>query len=338
MFGSYLPSGERDTSAASSRALRACWPLRIVLVLAAGALILTNVRMNGGPAPARADLVRREQITYFYDARCENCAQAEVLIRAYAARHPEVPLRAYDMDEQHSQELRRAYDASYGVPRWKQQGVPAAFVQDDARLGLADIEGLLAGAPPRDSTLSSGGWLQTAAERYAPIALRSLLVIALLTAAILAGAERASLRARFRVAVRLFLAAVLLVAALWKATHVTEVADLLRDTWDLGPSLFAAAWLGTWAVIAAEGTVAALLVVGRPRRVFPCATLLMYATFLGYSLLARVLSLSGDCGCFPWPESLGWAMIARNAGFLMLSYLLLESSCPGLAVPATGGD
>jgi hypothetical protein len=56
------------------------------------------------------------------------------------------------------------------------------------------------------------------------------------------------------------------------------------------------------------------------------AAVAIYAAFFGYSIAALVLSVSGDCGCFPWPESLGWGMVARNAGFVILSYLLLESN------------
>jgi thiol-disulfide isomerase/thioredoxin len=284
-----------------------------------------NVTGNAGRS-AQAGLVRRQEISYFYHPKCPKCAKAKPLVEGYASQHRDLPLREYNIGEQKVVELRRAYDAAYNVPRWKQLGIPAVFLQDRAYLGLGDVERLAAGAPPRPLSKAPPSRLQLLGESYAPPALRALIVLALLTAAVVLRLRNAAALARLGLAISLFLAAVLIAAGAWKAMHAGDVADLLRETWGLDSWPFVGIWLGVWAVIGAEAVVALLLLSGRPRGLAPWAVLAIYGVFLLYSVLAHVLAVSGDCGCFPWAEYLGWSTIGRNAGFVMLAYVLLDSA------------
>ena len=78
-------------------------------------------------------------------------------------------------------------------------------------------------------------------------------------------------------------------------------------------------------VTAAEGGIALLLIAGLPRTLAVWSAFAVYAMFLGYAVLARFLAVAGDCGCFPWPEAIGWSTVGRNFGFVVLCYMLIAA-------------
>lgn len=62
--------------------------------------------------------------------------------------------------------------------------------------------------------------------------------------------------------------------------------------------------------------------------------LALFGFFLVYALAAQALRISGDCGCFPWRESLGWSTVARNIGFVVLSWSLVAMPAARVAPQA----
>lgn len=298
-------------------------PFLIALCLLALGAVVASILAEAPEPPPDATLVRRDQITYFHHPGCPQCADARPLVEAYAIRHPELPLVVADLAQEPSRDLRRAYNHVYEVPRARRFAVPAAFLRGAAYLGLSEFNRLVADLPPRAEPPGAleelGGW----ADTYGASVLRGLLIVALLgSAALIArGGERE--RRGLRAGVRVLLALVLVLSA---ATHIFRfdaVTELIRGQWRLAGLLSSLAPAATGALVGVEVLVAVALAAGRPRRLFPWASLGLYGGFLMYAVAAQALGVSGECGCFPWPEALSWSTVGRNVGFVALSVLLL---------------
>ena len=287
---------------------------RLAIVLlslcAATAVAATAIPRAARPAPGA---VRRAQITFFYQGECERCEKAKPVVEAYARRHSELPLERVDIGWLEGLERRQAYDAAYRVPEARQLEVPAMFVGEQAYVGVEAFEKLARG---EGAVLS---WREQFLGRYGPIVLRVALLAALLaTAAVAAlGASGAGIS----LAVRLFLGGLLALSGGSKLLRFTAAAAALAEQWRL-PHGVAVTLLAS--TLAAELLVAGLLLRPHPPRWGRAAAVVLFGGFLTYTVIARVFSISGDCGCFPWREALGWSTIARNLGFATLSLALLR--------------
>jgi len=295
--------------------------LAAAIVVAATGLFVTRPRV-GAEDLAR---VRRDQVTYFYNEWCRKCAEAGPLVLDYARGRPDLPFRQYDLSDSADLPFRHAYDYVYGVPEAKRLGVPAVFVGEHAYLGLADVHRLLADLPPGAAAPEASKRIAALLERHAPNVLRGLLVIALLGAVLVIHTAGSTTRARLRLFIRLLLAAVLLLAAASKASHINEVIELVQGQWPLPDSLRPLVPPILCLVTAAEGGIALLLIVGRPQALTMWSAFAVYAAFLLYTIVARFFSIAGDCGCFPWPEAIGWSTVGRNFGFVVLCYMLIAA-------------
>lgn len=295
--------------------------LAAAVAVAATGLVVTRPRVGA------EDLVRvrRDQMTYFYSEWCRKCAEAGPLALDHARGRPELPFRQYDLSDSADLPLRHAYDYVYGVPEAKRLGVPAVLVGEHAYLGLADVHRSLADLPPGAAAPEASKRIVSLLERHAPNVLRGLLVIALLAAALAIHAAGLATHARLRLFIRLLLAAVLLLAAASKASHNNEVVELVQSQWPLPDSLRPFVPPIFCLVTAAEGGIGVLFIAGRPRALAEWSAFAVYAAFLLYAVFARFLSIAGDCGCFHWPEVIGWSTVGRKFGFVVLCYMLIPA-------------
>ncbi len=251
---------------------------------------------------------------YFIQNACGRCKAAERLVHAYAAEHLDREIVRFDMKRLESIEQRHQYDEAFGAPDIHRFEVPALFVDGDAYIGVDAIRDFVQGKGK-----AARSPVQRMADRYGPSVLQLLLVATLVAVAVSgASGER---RARFALpAVRVFLGCVLIVSTLSKGTHIAEAAQSIAEQW---PLVAGAALPLVVALAATEASVGLAFIVGKPAALVARASVMLFGAFLLYALAARMFHVSGDCGCFPWQEPLGWNTVARNTGFLLLSWSLI---------------
>ncbi len=295
--------------------MRARLAITVLSLVAATAIAATAILRAAKPAPGA---VRRAQITFFYQDKCDRCEKAKPVVEAYARRHSELPLERVDSGWLEGLERRQAYDAAYRVPEARQLEVPAMFVGEQAYVGVEAFAKLAKG---EGAALSRR---EQFLGRYGPLALRVALLAALLATAAVAALGTSG--AGISVAVRLLLGGLLVLSAGSKLLRFTAGAAALAEQWRL-PHDVAVALLAS--ALAAELLVAGLLLRPRTPRWGLAASVVLFGGFLAYTVIARAFSISGDCGCFPWREALGWSAIARNLGFATLSLALLGSGRAG---------
>jgi hypothetical protein len=288
------------------RAVRVC-----LLLLGAGFALASNLAFR---AASGTGAVRRHQISYFYQSGCPECAKVTALVEQYGRRHAELGLKRVDMKWLANVELRLAYDDAYRVPEARRLEAPALFVENHAYIG---VDAIRLTAKQDQTEADNGNRWQDAADRYGPGVLRALLALALFGAAISCWTG-AALRAGIGRGIQLFLGSVLLVAAASKIIHIGQVAEMVSAQWHV-TTLSASGLTGTAA--AAELLVGIVLLAGRPRALVAKAPPILFSGFLLYTLATQFLSVSGDCGCFPWRENLGWATVVRNLGFAALAFV-----------------
>ncbi len=265
------------------------------------------------------------QPAYFHETGCDKCKAAEKWLSRFYEGNPDRRIVRFDMKRLDSIERRREYDEAYAVPDSKCLRVPALFAGGEAYIGVDAIRDFVEG---RGRSRRSP--LQRAADHYGPTALRWLLVASLL--AVAAGAATNSRRWHGAIgnAVRVVLASVLFVSAVSKAADPSGTAKTIAEQW---PFVGAVAAPVVVSLAVAEATVGLALLVGRPRVLARWAPLGIFAVFLLYAVASRLFHVSGDCGCFPWREDLGWSTVARNLGFVVLSWSVVAIPVPPAVAP-----
>ena len=309
-------------------------PARITASLELGlsglaVLVAVMILVDGLRAylPANATIIRQDSIVYFYHSDCAKCAKVKPLLGMFERSHPDKQLLAVNMKWSQSLGTRQVYDKFFKVPESKQLEIPAIFYGKQFYIGVKAIQELVDGRSPRKNVI---GALSEFLTSSGALILRLLLVLMLLLAAAQMCFVQTPLRERFPNLVRYFLAVVLLLSSSHKFFNFADAAQQLHKQWEI--SVVLSSVLIT-AGAATELLVVGSLVLGKPYKLMAPAALVLFSGFLVYTLTAHFLAISGDCGCFPWEEQLGWSTTARNIGFVVLCSILsmLSSKRPLLS-------
>jgi len=270
----------------------------------------------------RGALGRRSAVLFF-SPDCPECRQSRPLLTRILRSAGWTRVRLLDSRLTSNQLIRLQFDRAYHIPEHQKGQLPALFYPGGSIVGVGELRAAARSGIPR----SAGSNRATVGFPWAQW-------VDMLTAGTCCVLLSMLLRCRssrtLRVSVAL-LAAIFVGSGAAKLVGRAQFANLVKHMAIVPPGIADIVWL--FGVL--EIAVALGLAHGRWRPVGAGGAALMMVGFVAITMRLLASGYTGNCGCLPWRDQVGWWTVARDLGLLSLCVAVYRCTTMGrLPYPA----
>ena len=284
---------------------------RLFFLLATGLFLYLPISytltLQQGPIPGQ------RQAVVFYSPDCEECNSAKAYLELLKQQHHWTSLTQLDSRIVENDAIRMRFDDAFRLPRTLQGYVPAIFFHNRYAIGIEQIKAALKSGRLYSATVTQtmisgfpwAGWIDCLLAGLSLLIIRPLLF-----------------GRQYYPAGSYGVLLLGITFAVSGGSKLSQPGEFLQQisTMPFAHNLpkYSASLIG-----ACEVAMCLMLLLPCTRQL---GIMLCTSTLVGFSIVVVWLfytGYSGNCGCFPWQDRLGWSTLLRDIGLLGIGTCLL---------------